>query len=96
MLLGLEGEVFDENDMKRLANTVLLGFGRRDDGILFGNVNGTPDASPKYVSLPARWLTLAAYEPAIDDHIAAFYRNFVAKPGPLDLAILVGHVGKTK
>ena len=94
MQLGLEGEVFLEDDMKRLANTVLLGFGRRDDGILFGNIIGTPDASPKYVSLPARWLVLAAYEPAIEERITAFYRNFVNQPGPLDLAILVRYLGE--
>ncbi len=92
MQLGLEGEVFLEDDMKRLANTVLLGFGRRDDGILFGNVTGTPDANPKRVSLSTRWLLLAAYEPAVEERILAFYRNFVHQPGPLDLAILAGHL----
>ena len=94
MMLGVEGEVFDGEDMKRLAGTVLKGFGRRTDGVLFGDVTGNPGSKPGYVSLPARWLMLAGTAPEVRDRIVPFYLNHRPTPSPLDLALLLRYGGK--
>ena len=94
MLLGVEGEVLDGEDMKRLAGTVLKGFGRRTDGVLYGDVTGNPASSPGYVSLPARWLMLADTAPEVRDRIVPFYLNHRPTPSPLDLALLLRYGSK--
>jgi hypothetical protein len=91
ILLASEGEVFDEADMKRLGHTVLDGFGRLGGGILLGDITGKPGSSPDYVSTPVKWLPLAKYVPKVRDRIVAFYLNYQASPGPLDLALLLRH-----
>jgi len=94
MMLGIEGEVFDSEDMKRLAGTVLNGFGRRTDGVLFGDVTGSPASKPGYVGLTARWLMLAATAPELRERILPFYLNHRPTPAPLELALLLRYGGE--
>jgi len=89
LALGLDGQVFTAEDMTRLANTVLLGFAHRNDGILYGRITGTPELGPDYVALPSRWLPLARFEPAVRSRILDFYLKYQGKPGPLDIADLL-------
>jgi hypothetical protein len=89
ILLASEGEVFDEADMKRLGNTVVKGFGRLGNGLLFGDITGNPGSAPQYVALPVKWLPLAKYVPEVRDRILAFYLNYQPRPAPLDLAMLL-------
>ncbi len=89
LALGLDGHVFDHADMKRFANTVTQGFARREDGVLYGKITGTPDIGPEYVALPCRWIPLARYEPGVRPRILAFYLGYQKRPGPLDIADLL-------
>lgn len=88
--LALENQVFSkEEDLPRFAKTVLLGFGRLGDGILLRDITGNPKSNPELVCLPARWLRLRAASPEIRDKIVPYYLNYVATPGPCDLAHLI-------
>lgn len=87
--LAEDGQVFDSKDMAHFAQTVLQGFGRRDDGVLFGCITGTPKCEPEYVALPSRWLGLVRYDAAVRDRIAAFYLNYGGTPAPLEIADLL-------
>lgn len=90
ILLAEDGQVFTKEDMQRVANTVLKGFGRLGNGVLFGNVTGNPDAAgPEYASSPCHWLPLTHYDPAVRDCIVALYLNYKPSPGALDLALLL-------
>lgn len=89
ILLGEAGEVFTVQDLQRLGRTVMACFAQREDGILCGDLACDPQSSPEMVQLPARWLRLCPVVPQLYPRIAAFYLNFVAKPGPLDLALLI-------
>jgi hypothetical protein len=90
MLLASDGEVFPPEDMRRFANTVILGFARLNNGVLFGDVTGSVKSNPKYVAIPARWLALTPYSPEVYRRIAEFYLRYISKsPGPLDLAMLI-------
>lgn len=95
LMLASEGEVFDAADMKRLGNTVLKGFGRLGGGVLFGDITGKPESNPGLVAIPAKWLPLAQYVPEVRPAIVDFYLNYVAIPGPLDIALLLEY-GKAK
>ncbi len=87
--LGRDGHVFHDEDMRRFARTVTHGFGRLGNGVLFGNITGTPESSPKYVNWPARWLAFAPWEPAVRAPILAYYLRYEPGPGPQDLASLI-------
>lgn len=87
--LGRDGLVFAEKDMRRLANTVTQGFGRLGNGVLFGNITGTPESRPRYVNWTARWLALAPWNPAVRPPILQFYLKHEPNPGPQDLASLI-------
>jgi hypothetical protein len=89
VLLASEGEVFDRADMERFGRTVVSGFARLGDGILFGRIGGTGRSSPIAVRNPALWLRLSPYAPDVYERISAFYTNYVKDFGPLDLALLI-------
>lgn len=89
LALAEDGQVFDPEDMARFSQTVLQGFGRREDGVLFGCITGTPKCEPDYVALPSRWLALARYSKAVRDRITAFYLNYGHTPAPLEIADLL-------
>jgi len=88
-MLAAEGEVFTAEDMKRMANTLLKGFGRLGGGIFLGDVVGNAASKPDYVSSVARWLVVARWVPEVREPIVAFYLNYEASPSPYNLASLL-------
>ncbi|MCC6143361.1 MAG: hypothetical protein IT368_06105, partial [Candidatus Hydrogenedentes bacterium] len=95
LLLLNEGVVFTAKDGKRLANTVIQGFGRLENGVLFGNITGTPDSDPENIEAPARWLPLAKYDPQVIDILDSFYRRHVPEPSPLEIALYLRYISGT-
>lgn len=77
LLMGEAGEVITRKDLERLGRTVLQGFGRRSDGILFGRVNGLPVKRPeRYARNPAAWLPLDAYVDGVAERILPYYARY--------------------
>jgi len=93
IMLAAEGEVFTRKDMVRFGNTVVKGFGRLGDGVLWGNIAGTGGMSPRYIGNPAKYLALARYVPEVRDIVVAFYLNYRPTPQPNDLAQLLMYAG---
>lgn len=91
LLLVEEADFPGEEDAARLEKTVTQGFARLNNGVLFGNVTGTPGSNPSLVQIPARWLRMTPIAPAVYGRVAEFYRKYVPNPGPLDLALLIRH-----
>jgi len=89
LMLAQEGVVFTREDKERFGKTVTQGFGRLGGGILFGDITGHPDSSPKLVWGSARWLAFGSEIPEIRERILPFYLKYVGTPGPLDLAFLL-------
>ena len=89
ILLAQDGEIFTPEDMKRLANTVMLGLGRLGNGIILGDVTGSPASSPQYVGAPTNWLPLAQYAPEVRSRILPFYLRYRPVPSPRELAALL-------
>lgn len=88
--LAADGEVFTAEDMKCFAQTLLQGFGRREDGILMPRISGTTDLDPgRYVAKPGKWLSLAKYVPEVEPRVMAFYLRRQADPDALDIALLL-------
>lgn len=95
-MLAAEGQVFDDEDMRRFALTVLNGIARLGDGVLLGSVTGDPKSNPSLASSPEGWLEPARVMPEVRDRIVTFYLNYVPTPGALDLATLISHVSQTQ
>lgn len=89
IMLGEAGEVFTKDDLARFGKTALLGFARREDGVLFGDVTGSPASKPDYVQIAGRWLALAPHAPEVAPRVARFFLERVKNPSPLDLAMLI-------
>lgn len=89
IMLALDGEVFGKADVELFGNTLLHGFAKREDGVVFANVAGTPALGPRYVSGISMWLPLASRVPGLRERVARFYLTYVPKPSPRDLALLV-------
>ncbi len=89
IMLAAEGVVFDEADLRRFGLTVLNGIARRNDGILYGNVTGSPGSNPNHVSHPYGWLHAVPAVPEVKDRLLDFYLQYQPSPGPLDFAYLL-------
>jgi hypothetical protein len=89
IMLAQNHEVFTEEDMRRFAKTVTGGFARLGNGVLFGNINGSPSSNPAFVIDPAGWLGLCAYDPAVKAHILPFYLDYEQPARPEALAALL-------
>ncbi len=94
MILAEEGELFTDEDMHRLGLMVVNGFARLNNGVLFGDVTGSPKSNPKLVQLPGRWLRLSPFEPEVYRRLADFHLTYQSAPGALDLALLIRHKPK--
>lgn len=91
LLLAREGKVFDEEDVRRFAKTVLNGVARLGGGIILGDVVGSPGSKPDYAGAPAKWLEAAHAIPEVRDRIVAFYLNYCPSPSPFEMALLIRH-----
>ena len=89
IMLASEGKFFTREDMEWMGLTVVNGFARLDNGVLFGNVVGEPAAGPGNVQLPGRWLRLSPFAPDVYNRIAEFYLKYRPTPHPLALALLI-------
>ena len=89
MVLIQENQVFTRDDLGRLAKTVLNGFARRDDGILFASITGNPKLPPDHIGYAVNYLPAAQADPEAGRRIAAYYLNYRPHPAPLELAELM-------
>lgn len=84
-------QVFDHNDMAAFSKTVLNGFGKLDNGVLYSNVAGNPKYhSPALVRNLSYWLMLSDYSPEVFQRISMFflkYQNPCTRPN--DFAYLI-------
>jgi len=89
LLLHSGGEVFTDLDMVRMGRTVTRGFGRLGDGVLFGDITGSPVSDPSYVSVVTRWIGFSRFVPDVRRLIWEFRLSYVRQPDPYDLAMLI-------
>jgi hypothetical protein len=89
-MLAEDGEVFTAEHMKRFGKTVTQGVGRLGDGVLLGDVGGSPTSKPERVSSTAvMWLQLVPYAPEVRERIVPFYLNHKPAATPWELAYLI-------
>jgi hypothetical protein len=88
-MLAADGEVFTAEHMKRFGKTVTLGLGRIGDGVILGDVGGSPASKPEKVAIAATWLQLVPYAPDVRGPIVPFYLNHRPTPQPWELAYLI-------
>ena len=89
-MLAEDGEVFTAEHMKRFGKTVTHGVGRLGEGVLFGDVGGSPTSKPERVSSTAvMWLQLTPYAPEVRERIVPFYLNYKPAATPCELAYLI-------
>ena len=89
LTLGLEGEVFTESDMQAFARTIIRGFGRLGDGVLFGNIVGTPAFGPNQVLIPGYFLRIAPFSREAYDVVAEFLLRYQQNPRNVDISQLI-------
>jgi len=89
LMLAADNEVFTTEDVTRFGNTLIKGFGRLENGILFGDITGNPASSPNYVGQITAWAQTAKQVPAVRDLIITHYLNYRPTPGALDLSRLI-------
>lgn len=90
LILGLVGEVFTNDDLRRFAMTVRHGFGRLGRGILLGRVTGQPDPELiQYIGRPSSWLPLSVIDPAVSATIIDYYLGRKPVPGARELSQLL-------
>ena len=89
LMLAADNEVFTAEDVTRFGNTLVKGFGRLGNGILFGDITGNPASSPNYVGQATAWAQTAKQVPAVRDLIVTHYLNYRPTPNPLDLSRLL-------
>ena len=84
ILMAQDGVVFDDEDMLRFAKTMKQGFGRFNDGVLFGEVNGSPlrfdtvNEIKGVVGSIYGWARLTPWDPEIFDRVVEFYLKYHA------------------
>jgi hypothetical protein len=89
LTLGLEGEVFGEEDMQAFARTIILGFGRLGEGILFGNIVGTTVFGPDQVLIPGYFLRIGPQSQEAYNVVADFLLRYQKNPRNVDISQLI-------
>jgi len=90
ILLAQNHEVFTDQDMRRFAKTVINGWARLGtNGILFGNITGSPRSKPESVIHPDGWLWLSTFDPEVKNRILPFYLNYTRPLRPEEFAPLL-------
>lgn len=89
LTLGLEGEVFNEDDMQAFARSIIRGFGRLGNGIHLGNIVGTTIFGPDQVLLPGYFLRIAPHSQEAYDVVAEFLLRYQQNPRNVDIAQLI-------
>jgi len=91
LALADAGQIFGEADLLRFSRTVLKGFGRRADGVLFGNITGDPASDPASIGYVAWWLALADREPEVAERIVPFYLEYKPTWNMYERALLASY-----
>jgi hypothetical protein len=91
IMLARDGEVFDQDDMQRLARTVTKVMAQAGEGILLPFIGGNPKDKPHKsgMRMTTRWLELTPYDGEVYTVIWAFLRDRIEPPEPLDIAMLL-------
>lgn len=89
LTMGLEGQVFTSEDMEAFSRTVLKGFGRLGEGVLYGNVVGTPVFGPSQVQVVGNWFRIASHSEEAYNTIAEFLLRYQKNPRNVDIAQLI-------
>jgi hypothetical protein len=88
-LLAEAGEVFTEEDMRRIANTFVNGVTRLGGDVVFPRITGIPTDKVRYAQACARWTPFAPYDRRVYERSAAFYRRRQETPGAVAIALLL-------
>ncbi len=89
LTLGLEGEVFTEEDMQAFSRTIIRGFGRLGNGVLLGNIVGTTVFGPDRVLIPGYFLRIAHFSREGFDVVAGFLLRYQKNPRNVDISQLI-------
>ena len=87
--IGMAGYVFDDSDIEAFALTVINGFGRLDNGVLFNKNTGTYHwtVGPSGTVLSTGYfLRLAPYSREAYSRIVEYYRRYQKDLAPIDIA----------
>jgi hypothetical protein len=88
-MLAADGQVFDDDDVRKFGMTFTNGVARLGDGILMGSITGDPKYQPSLAQGPDGWVVPAWRIPAARELLVSFYLNHLPTPAPLDLATLI-------
>ncbi len=96
ILMAHDDTVFNDNDMIRFTKTMKQGFGRFNDGVLLGEVNGSPlrfDTTTEIRGVVLAifgWARLAPWDPEVLDRVNEFYLKYHANSdNHIDNAVLI-------
>lgn len=84
ILMAHDEAVFDATDMHRIARTVKQGFGRFNDGVLLGEVNGSPLRFDTVNEIRGSvlgifgWARLAPWDEEVYERVVDFYLKYRA------------------
>lgn len=92
--LGRQGFVFTPEDMKALGRTITHGHGRLGNGILYGNVVGTPAFGPDQVQVVGNFLRVVDHSPEGFQATAEFMLRYQRQPRNVDLSQLIRFLPK--
>jgi hypothetical protein len=95
LTLGMEGEVFTEEDMQAFARTITLGFGRIGEGVLLGNIVGTTVFGPDQVLIPGYFLRIVSFSHDAYTVVANFLLRYQKNPRNVDIAQLIRFLPET-
>jgi hypothetical protein len=96
ILLASYSEVFDQEDMLRFSQTVKQGFGRFNDGVLLGEVNGSPLRFDTVSEIRGSvlgifgWARLTPWDPEVYQRVVDFYLKYHSQSdNHIDNAVLI-------
>jgi hypothetical protein len=96
ILLAQEGVVFGDVDMIRFSKTLKQGFGRLGDGVLLGEVNGSPLRFDTVNEIRGSvigifgWARLTPWDPEVYQQVSEFYLKYHANSdNHIDNAVLM-------
>jgi hypothetical protein len=96
LMLAADGQVFDDDDVRKFGMTFTNGVARLGDGILMGSITGDPKYQPSLAQSPDGWVVPAWRTPAARELLVSFYLNYLQTPAPLALATLIRMTAEDK
>ena len=97
VMMAEAGMVFTQADLKSLCHTVINGFARLDNGILFGRIHGDPtSAPPREAKGGGSFLSLSPHNPEVYKHLADWFRKYEGNPSSEEIAELIRYLPQKK